>query len=146
MHEAVAVARLVYCVRHEDGSRFPESGWLDGSASHLADLIRLVSAPQKAVEQAAETLEQGIEQAANRLQEMATLRPNVTPVIARLLGMSDVPQTRRMACAILANAMVFHQRIAWMHEGVKPLRLVCGPDVSNPQGEISPPWGRPPLP
>ena len=71
---------------------------------------------------------------------MATLRPNITPVIARLLEMSDVPQTRRMACAIIANTMVFHQRIAWMHEGVKPLRLVCGPDVSNPQGETLSAW------
>ena len=96
--------------------------------------------PQKAVEQAAQTLEQGIGQAANRLEEMAKLRPNVTPVIARLLGMSDVPQTRRMACAIIANAMVFHQRIAGMHEGVKPLRLVCGPDVTNPQGETLSAW------
>ncbi len=96
--------------------------------------------PQKAVEQAAQTLEQGIGQAANRLEEMAKLRPNVTPVIARLLGMSDVPQTRRMACAIIANAMVFNQRIAGMHEGVKPLRLVCGPDVTNPQGETLSAW------
>ena len=140
VREAISVARHAYCVRHEDGSRFPESGWMNGPVSDLADLIRLVSVPQKAVEQAAETLEQGIEQAANRLEEMATLRPNVTPVIARLLGMSDVPQTRRMACAIIANAMVFHQRIAWMHEGVKPLRLVCGPDVSNPQGETLSAW------
>ena len=140
VREAVGVASLAYCVRHEDGSRFPESGWLDGSASDLADLIRLVSVPQKGVEQAAQTLEQGIGQAANRLEEMAKLRPNVTPVIARLLGMSDVPQTRRMACAIIANAMVFHQRIAGMHEGVKPLRLVCGPDVTNPQGETLSAW------
>ena len=140
MHEGVTVARLAYFVRHEDGSRFPESGWLDGTASDLADLIRLVSVPQKAVEQAAETLERGIGQAANRLEEMAKLRPNVTPVIARLLGMGDVPQTRRMACAIIANAMVFHQRIAGMHEGVKSLHLVCGPDVTNPQGETLSVW------
>ena len=140
VHEGVAVARLAYFVRHEDGSRFPESGWLDGTASDLADLIRLVSVPQKAVEQAAETLERGIGQAANRLEEMAKLRPNVTPVIARLLGMGDVPQTRRMACAIIANAMVFHQRIAGMHEGVKSLHLVCGPDVTNPQGETLSVW------
>ena len=66
---------------------------------------------------------------------MAKLRPSVTPVIARLLGLKDVPQTRRMACAIVANAMVFNQRIAGMHEEVKPLHLVCGPDVTNPQGE-----------
>ena len=97
----------------------------------LADIARLMSVPQKAVEQAADTLEQGIGQAANRLEEMAKLRPNITPVIARLLEMSDVLQTRRMACAIIANAMVFHQRIAGMHEGVKTLRLVCGGTVSE---------------
>ena len=43
MRRAVAAARFAYCVLHEDGSRFPESGWLDGTASDLADLIRLVS-------------------------------------------------------------------------------------------------------
>ena len=140
VREAVGAARFAYCVLHEDGSRFPESGWLDGTTSDLADLIRLVSVPQKAVRQAAETLERGIGQAANRLEEMAKLRSNVTPVIARLLGMKDVPQTRRMACAIIANAMVFHQRIAGMHEGVKPLHLVCGPNVPNPQGETLSAW------
>ena len=140
VHGAVAEVRLAYFVRHEDGSRFPETGWLEGSVSDLADLIRLVSVPQKAAEQAAETLEKGIGQAANRLEEMAKLRPNVTPVIARLLGMSDVPQTRRMAGAIIVNAMVFHQRIAWLHQGIKPLPLVCGPDVTNPQGETLTAW------
>ena len=138
--EAVAAARLSYCVLHEDGSRFPESGWLDGSVTDLADLVRLVSVPQKAVDAAADALQQGIGQAANELDDMAKLRANIPPVIARLLGMSDVPQTRRMACAIIANAMVFHQRIAGMHEGVKPLLLVCGPGVANPQDETLAAW------
>ena len=71
---------------------------------------------------------------------MAEQRPNITPVIARLLGLSDVPQTRRMACAIIANAMVFHQRIAGMHDTVKPLRLVCGPNVADPQDETLTAW------
>ena len=140
LRQVLAESRLSYYVLHQDGSRFPESGWLEGSATDLADLARLVSIPQKAVEQAADTLEQGIGQAANRLDEMAKLRPSVTPVIARLLGMSDVPQTRRMACAIIANAMVFHQRIAGMHQEVKTLRLVCGPNVANPQGETLTAW------
>ena len=137
---ALVDTRLTYCVLHQDGSRFPELGWLDGSVSDLADLARLVSVPHKAVEQAADTLEQRIGQAANQLDEMAKLRPNVTPVIARLLGMSDVPQTRRMACAIVANAMIFHQRIAGMHQEVKPLHLVCGPNVANPQREALAAW------
>ena len=140
MRSVLSEVRLSYYVLHRDGTRFPESGWLEGSATDLADLARLVSVPQKAVEQAADTLEQGIGQAANRLEEMAKLRPNVTTVIARLLGMSDVPQTRRMACAIIANAMVFHQRIAGMHQEVKTLRLVCGPNVANPQGETLTAW------
>ena len=140
LHLALVETRLTYCVLHQDGSRFPESGWLGGSVSDLADIARLVSVPHKAVEQAADTLEQGIGQAATSLEEMAKLRPNVTPVIARLLGMSDVPQTRRMACAIIVNAMVFHQRIAGMHQGVKPLRLVCGPNVANPQSEALAAW------
>ena len=140
LRSALVETRLIYCVLHQDGSRFPESGWLGASVSDLADIARLVSVPHKAVEQAADTLEQGIGQAATRLEEMAKLRPNVTPVIARLLGMSDVPQTRRMACAIIANAMVFHQRIARIHQGVKPLRLVCGPNVANPQSEALAAW------
>ncbi len=140
VRQVLSETRLSYYVLHQDGPRFPESGWLEGSVTDLADLARLVSVPQKAVEQAADTLEHGIGQAATRLEEMAKLRPNVTPVIARLLGMSDVPQTRRMACAIIANAMVFHQRIAGIHEGVKPLRLVCGPSVANPQGETLTAW------
>ena len=137
---AVAEARLSYCVLYEDKSRFPESGWLDGSVTDLADLIRLVSVPQKAVDAAATALEQGIGQAANVLEDMAKLRPNITPAIARLLGMTNVPQTRRMACAIIANAMVFHQRIAGMHDALKPLRLVCGPGVANPQDETLSAW------
>ncbi len=140
VRQALSESRLSYYVLHQDGNRFPESGWLEGSANDLADLARLVSVPHKAVEQAADTLEQGIGQSATRLEEMAKLRPNVTPVIARLLGMSDVPQTRRMACAIVANAMVFHQRIAGMHQEVKTLRLVCGPNVANPQSETLTAW------
>ena len=137
---AISDARMFYCVFYESGARFPESGWLNGSATDLADLIRLVSVPQRAVEDAAAALEQGIERAVSILNHMAQLRPNITPDIARRLGMSDVPQTRRMACAIIANALVFHQRIAGMHAGVKPLNLICGPGVANPQSVTLEAW------
>ena len=138
--EAIADASLSYCVLYDDGARFPQSGWLTGSVTDLADLIRLVSVPSRAVDRAAEALEQGIERAATQLNAMADLRPNITPAIARLLGMTDVPQTRRMACAIIANALVFHQRIAGMYDGVRHLGLVCGPNVPNPQQETLSAW------
>ena len=144
LHVALSSARLSYCVfteGAEDLHRFPESGWLDGSAEDLADMVRLVSVPQRAVDRATTALQEGIDGAARLLDELNQTSAGVTTAIARLLGMSNVPQTRRMACAIIANALVFHERIAGMHEGVKPLAVVCGDGVDNPQGEVLAAWG-----
>ena len=74
------------------------------------------------------------------LDELDQSQSGVTASIARLLGMVNVPQTRRMAGAIIANALVFHERIAGMHDGVKPPRQVCGPDVANPQDDTLAAW------
>ncbi len=140
MNEAMSGARLEYAVFYKDGTRFPESGWLDGSVSDLADLIRLVSVPQEAVDRAANALQEGIEGAVAVLDDMAMLRPAITRAIADLLGMSDVRQTRRMACAIIANAMVFHEQLSGMHEEVRPLRHVCGDGIEDPQEETLRAW------
>ena len=48
--QAISAAQLSFCVLYDDGSRFPQFGWLTGSVTDLADLIRLVSVPSKAVE------------------------------------------------------------------------------------------------
>ena len=143
LSEAVAAAALDYCVFTKEGAetvRFPQSGWLNGSAGDLADLARLVSVPQNAVDDASNFLQEGINDAANILEELDKLRPAATRDIARLLGMENVPQTRRMACAIIANALVFHGRIAGMHDGIKPLNLVCGDNIPNPQDETLSTW------
>ena len=140
LRAALSSARLSYCVFTEDESRFPESGWLDGSVEDLADMVRLVSVPQRAVDRATTTLQEGIEGAAKLLDELSETRSGITMAIARSLGMIDVPQTRRMACAIIANALVFHERIAGMHTEVDPLAKVCGDGVDNPQGEVLAAW------
>ena len=121
-------------------ARFPESGWLEGSVEDVADIIRLVSVPQLAVDKAADALERGIERAASALDELDKSRPGITAAIARLLGMVNVPQTRRMAGAIIANALVFHERIAGMHDGVKPTGMLCGPESPNPQHDTLAAW------
>ncbi len=127
---------LSYCVFTEETrntfTRFPESGWLEGSVEDVADMVRLTSVPQRAVNEAADTLEQGIERAAKHLDTVNETRPRITAAIAKRLGMRNVPQARRMACAIIANAMVFHGRFAGMHKEVKPLTQVCGVGVPNP--------------
>ena len=140
---ALSGARLSYCVLRDDRSesRFPESGWLTGSVADLADLVRLVSVSQRDVDFAAGALQRGIERAAVILDELDGTQPGVTTEIARLLGMVNVPQTRRMACAIIANALVFHERIAGMSDNeIRPLSLVCGPGVPNPKGETLATW------
>ena len=121
-------------------ARFPESGWLEGSLADLADLIRLMSLPQLAVDTAADLLQEGIDLVAAALEEMERERPYINPAIARLLGMDNVPQTRRMAGAILANAMVFHERIAGMHAQIKTPSQVCGVGVTNPLGDTLATW------
>ena len=124
----------------EEYDRFPESGWLEGSVADVADLARLVSVPQSAVNAAASALEAGIESAVGVLNSLERLSPVAAREVADLLGMSDVPQTRRMACAIVANAMVFHDRIAAMHPEILPLNRLWGTGADNPQGKVSEAW------
>ena len=144
--DAVAGARLSYCVLTAPGQdgeeydRFPESGWLEGSVADVADLARLVSVPQSAVNAAASALEAGIDSAVGVLNSLERLSPVAAREVADLLGMSDVPQTRRMACAIVANAMVFHDRIAAMHPEILPLNRLWGTGADNPQGKVSEAW------
>ena len=144
--DAVAGARLSYCVLTAPGQdgeeydRFPESGWLEGSVADVADLARLVSVPQSAVNAAASALEAGIESAVGVLNSLERLSPVAAREVADLLGMSDVPQTRRMACAIVANAMVFHDRIADLHPEILPLNRLWGTGADNPQGKVSEAW------
>ena len=141
-------AQLSYCVLttpEEDGAdfeRFPDSGWLQGSAADVAELARLVSVPQSTVNAAASALETGIESAVGVLNDMERLAPVAAREIADLLGMSDVPQTRRMACAIMANAMVFHDRIADLHSEILPLNRLWEEDADNPQGRVTGAWDR----
>ncbi len=140
--EALAAARSEYCVHYKDGGRFPASGWISGGASDLADLIRLVSVSESEVDAATDILEQGIDRAVTVLDDVGSLRPRIAQEIERLLGMPDPAAARRMACAIIANALIFHERIAGMRTDadVQPLNLLWGTAADNPQSKISAAW------
>ena len=125
----------------EEPIRFPENGWLEGTAEDLSDLIRMISVPQKEVDKAAEALKNGIEDAALILDEDAEKRPGLSAEISKKVGLQDSKQTRRIACAIIANAMIFHEHIAGMNDDqiqIEPLRLVCG--VDSPQDALMSAW------
>ena len=104
---------LSYGVFTQDGegpSRFPASGWLDGSVEDLADLVRLVSVPQHAVESSGSSSgRRALTGPRRSLRRLAELRPFVAREIAELLGMTNVRQTWRMAGAIVANALIFQE-------------------------------------
>ncbi len=142
-------SRFSYAVFTQEGPvnnlravRFPESGWLEGDAGDLANLARLVSVPQRAVNQAAENLEAGINMAATVLGGLDVTRGQINIDIADVLGMENVEQTRRMASAIVANAMVFHERIVGMHPDarIKTLDAIAGPGAANPKGDLLESW------
>ena len=140
---ALVGSQLSYCVftgNADEHERFPESGWLEGSVTDIADFARLVSVPQSAVDNAAKVLEEGIESAVVAMDDTAKLSPAVTQEIADLLGLLDVPQTRRMACAVVANAMVFHDRIAVIHPEIKALNRLWESDTDNPQARVAEEW------
>ena len=72
LHAVLSATRLSFCVFTESGdaSGFPESGWLEGSVEDLADMARLVSAPQRPVDRATTILQEGIEGAARFFDEL----------------------------------------------------------------------------
>ena len=137
--DAVRAASLSYAVHYDDGARFPKSGWLSGGVEELSDLIRLVSVPQRIVEEAADALERGIESAAEILEALGDFRPDAVTGIAALLGMSHATQTYRMAGAIVANAMIFHERLA-SGLAVASLSTLCGETAPNPKADVLAAW------
>ena len=136
----IADARLGYCVYYRDGGRFPASGWLQGGVADVADLTRLVSIPQRDVDAATDELKRGIDKADDVMSKMADPKasPEAVAAIARLLKMRNVPQTRRMACAMLANALIFQERVAALHKGVQRPSITCA--ANNPQRETLAAW------
>ena len=150
--QAVRDARFSYCVFRVEKydntpeqevtqvSRFPASGWMTGSLTDLADLIRLASFPRLAVDDAEQSLQRGINRAVGILDGFEFSRPALNGVLAKLLGMPEAPQTRRMAVSIIANAMIFQERLAGARADVKPLAQTSRPGVRRPQSETLETW------
>ncbi len=154
-YEALKKAEdLEYCAVYPKGKRFPTTGWLKGSVCDLADLIDLVAVPRSAFDKAAKDLSNSIDSAVSVLEN--SLAVHLTDEIFSLLGLADViqiqripeakkrelknTQTRRIAGAIIANALIFHERIAGVHQHIRPIDHVCGRHVDNPKQSTLDAW------
>ena len=96
--------------------RLPERGWLTGGVRDLAMLIHRAAAPALRVDRLVTTLEHGVSDAADAFESEHGERSGagIGPQIAEVLGQSDdqAGQTRRMAMAVLINALIFHESLA----------------------------------
>ena len=134
---------LAYCAVYPKGGRFPKTGWLKGSVRDLADIIHLVDVPESAFDKCAEDLEKSIDEAVSHFPSDVVMINKVF----KLLGLTEDPkakdlselqrrklkrtQTGRIAGAILANALLFHERIANTREHIQPIhQLFCQRRVS----------------
>ena len=143
MEEALEVCQLSYCALYPNNDRFPTTGWLKGSVSDLADLIDLVAVPRSAFDKTAKDLSNSIDSAVSVLQFSSAY--HLTDKIFDTLGLAgviqtkDLPekerlehkntQTRRIIGAIIANALIFHERIAGAHQHILPINQICGHPV-----------------
>lgn len=93
-------------------SRWPKSGWLEGSIADLSILAQSASVPPEVIEAAADQLVSGVSEAASLIEEMAKTHSGATHKISEDLHQEDSTQTRRMAATILVNAFVFHEHLA----------------------------------
>jgi len=66
-------------------------------------------------------MERGINLAEPTLRGIVGDKPGIGAAVSEVLGMEDSTQTRRMACAIIANAMVFHHKLAGTTGAIKIL-------------------------
>jgi len=105
--------------------RFPARGWLTGGVDDIAGLVERVLLPESAIAQGALLLEHGVNDAAAVLDRLGARHTAVLARVAESLRQEDGEQTRRMAMAICANALVFQTAVAGTHP-----EIVGPPDPS----------------
>lgn len=143
LESRILAAEFQYCVhtRSKGGSlRWPSSGWLAGSVSDLADCIERISVSESLLLRGTLILERAVEQTA-RLYSHRLPPVDGSDPVARLLHQESGKQTDRMAMAIVANAVIFHNVIAESHDLPK-VRDLRGPiDLVIP-GRLDRLWKR----
>ena len=131
----IEAAEFRYCTfslqEADEAARWPAAGWLIGGMDDLATCIETIALSERLLAEGTRILEQSIGEAAGRLRE--TAGPHALEKMARSLHQADGDQTSRMACAIVANALVFHTAIAAAHriDTIDELRIPGNNAVSK---------------
>ena len=110
----------------EVAERFPEKGWLTGSLSALSDFLHRASVPSDLLSKLTKEVERGVGEAAQMADD---LPPDSRRKLEKILQQRDGLQTRRMAAAILLNALIFQETIADQH-GIRKTAATCQTTVN----------------
>lgn len=121
-----ALPDIEYCIYSgsvaDDARRWPLSGWLVGDLDDLAIAAQSGSVPEVLILDAADKLERSITSGAMRLQDSFREYPAAASQIAGHLQQAEGEQTYKMAIAILADALVFHESLAGRLKALPDLR------------------------
>ena len=140
--DAISKAELQYAVHYANKVRFPEHGWMNGTVTDLAEMVNLVSVPQQSVQKSINALTHAIEIASTHLDEMAAKRKAAARRIAQIMEMPDSKQSRRIACSVLANAMIFQDKLAGVAEHYQQVSETSGPEEQNPKRQTIEMWNK----
>ena len=99
--------------------RWPDKGYISGNIDDLIEAIEHFSLSESNLQKGTNILEKTVRQAAGLLSEprLEYLREELGEVLHQEPG----EQTTRMAVAILANAVIFHKRLARLHPKIKDI-------------------------
>ncbi len=93
--------------------RWPSEGWIEGGIDDLATIIEHTALSENQISDGMEILDLGVTEAAEILQNRCKWKADSVPEqIANCLHQSCNGQTMKMAMAIIANALAFHETIA----------------------------------
>lgn len=143
--EAAEYEFCVYSVpSDEDGEceyrRWPEKGWIRGDIDDFAMFIEQTSLSENQIAKTMKVLDKGVTSAAKTLQDGCKGRADdALEEIAACLHQKNNMQTLKMAMAILANALSFHESIAG-GKGVKALSKLKGNNRKPSKDKILDAW------
>ena len=104
---------ITYCLLSiDEPHRFPKEGWLIGSVADIATAIRVGATPISKIEEAVQTLKDGVNHAAARAEQTFQERPDLGKRIAEILVQEPGEQTIQIAMLIIGNAFVFQSLLA----------------------------------
>ncbi|MCY4022203.1 MAG: hypothetical protein OXF32_02015 [Anaerolineaceae bacterium] len=107
-------------------SRWPVEGWIQGRARDMALFLQHAMRPGEEIDALADILERQIERAASAFNRAWPQgHSGAGTMLSHQLRLEDDGiQTRRMAMAILANALIFHQALAPLLDDIDPPSLL----------------------